>query len=179
MSIAPQRSADRPDRADPDRADPDGDVVDRLSDAVSRLAGTVSGPLRRVSLQADGAAVELEWHSADAPQTAPLPATAPTGRSPEAAEPDEPDEPDVVRSPMVGTFYHAPAPGEAPFVSVGGVVEPDTVIGVVEAMKLMNQITAERAGVVRTVLVPDGKPVEFEQPLLVLDPLPDQDWTAR
>ncbi|HEX2300761.1 MAG TPA: acetyl-CoA carboxylase biotin carboxyl carrier protein, partial [Pseudonocardiaceae bacterium] len=174
VSIAPQRSADHP-----DRADPDGDVVDRLSDAVSRLADTVSGPLRRVSLQADGAAVELEWHHTDPPPAAPAPAAAPAGPPPETAEALEPDEPDVVRSPMVGTFYHAPAPGEPPFVSVGGVVEPDTVIGLVEAMKLMNQITAERAGVVRTVLVPDGRPVEFEQPLLVLDPLPERDGTGR
>lgn len=177
MSIAPQRSADHP-----DRADPDGDVVDRLSDAVSRLAGTVSGPLRRVSLQADGAAVELEWHNTDPPPAAPAAAAAPAGPPPETAgqpEPDEQDEQDVVRSPMVGTFYHAPAPGEPPFVSVGGVVEPDTVIGIVEAMKLMNQITAERTGVVRTMLAPDGRPVEFEQPLLVLDPLPEQDGTGR
>jgi acetyl-CoA carboxylase biotin carboxyl carrier protein len=84
----------------------------------------------------------------------------------------------VVRSPMVGTFYHAPAPGEPPFVSVGGMVEPDTVIGIVEAMKLMNRITADRTGVVQDVLVPDGQPVEFEQPLLVLDP-PSEDWTDR
>jgi acetyl-CoA carboxylase biotin carboxyl carrier protein len=85
----------------------------------------------------------------------------------------------VVRAPMVGTFYHAPAPGEPPFVSVGGTVDADTVIGIVEAMKLMNQITADQSGVVRDVLAPDGRPVEFEQPLLLLDPLPDQDQGDR
>jgi acetyl-CoA carboxylase biotin carboxyl carrier protein len=61
-------------------------------------------------------------------------------------------------------------------VSVGVVVERDTVIGIVEAMKLMNRITADQSGVVRDVLVADGRAVEFEQPLLVLDPVPEHGW---
>ena len=162
----------------PDRPGPNDELVHRLSDAVSRLAGSVAGPLRRVSLQAGGAAVELEWHGIGQEQASPASSSpAVPAETPPADAEDE--EQCVVRSPMVGTFYHAPAPGEPPFVAVGGLVEPDTVVGIVEAMKLMNQITAERAGVVRNVLVPDGKSVEFEQPLLVLDPLPDQDRTAR
>ncbi|MGH4025970.1 MAG: acetyl-CoA carboxylase biotin carboxyl carrier protein [Pseudonocardiaceae bacterium] len=172
-------SPDQDSPGHPDRPGLNDELVHRLSDAVSRLAGNVAGPLRRVSLQAGGAAVELEWHGVGPEQTpspAPPAPSVPAGTPPSDAEDEEQC---VVRSPMVGTFYHAPSPGEPPFVAVGGMVEPDTVVGIVEAMKLMNQITAERAGVVRNVLVPDGKSVEFEQPLLVLDPLPDQDGTAR
>lgn len=176
MSPAPESPA--PDRVeDPERAAAGGDLVRQLSDAVRRLAGDVPGPLRRVSLQAAGAAVELEWDNSARPQ--PGPPTPPYALQAQPPEPAAEQELALVRSPMVGTFYHAPAPGEPPFVSIGGMVEPDTVVGIVEAMKLMNQITAECAGVVRNVLVPDGRPVEFEQPLIMLDPLPDQDWRGR
>jgi acetyl-CoA carboxylase biotin carboxyl carrier protein len=75
-----------------------------------------------------------------------------------------------VVSPMVGTFYRAPEPGASPFVAVGDVVEPDRVIGVVEAMKLMNEVTAGQAGRVLDVLVDDGQPVEFGQALIALAP---------
>lgn len=164
----------------PQRAGSDNELVRQLSEAVSRLAGDVSGPLRRVSLQAGGAAVELEWDNSVQQPLQPVPSAAQAVASEVASESaTEEDGQAVVRSPMVGTFYHAPAPGEPPFVSVGGMVEPDTVIGIVEAMKLMNRITAEAAGVVRNVLVPDGTSVEFEQPLIVLDPLPNQQWAGR
>jgi acetyl-CoA carboxylase biotin carboxyl carrier protein len=71
---------------------------------------------------------------------------------------------------MIGTYYHAPAPGEPPFVQEGDIVELGTQIGILEAMKLMNPIEADRAGRVAKVLVADGTPVEFDQPLLVLHP---------
>ena len=71
---------------------------------------------------------------------------------------------------MVGTFYRAPEPGAAPFVTVGDLVRPGQVVGIVEAMKLMNEVTAERAGRVTEVLVDDGRPVEYDQPLVALDP---------
>lgn len=163
--------------AGPEHAAADVDLVHRLSDAASRLAGHIAGPLRRVSVQAGGAAVELEWDGSGRASVGSLPAPS----LPPAPEPAdaEPGEQLTVRSPMVGTFYYAPAPGEPPFVSIGGTVEPDTVVGIVEAMKLMNHITAEHAGVVRGVLVPDGQPVEFEQPLILLDPVPEPDWRQR
>jgi acetyl-CoA carboxylase biotin carboxyl carrier protein len=88
-----------------------------------------------------------------------------------ADEPDAPDhDADHVTSPVVGTFYRAPEPGAAPFVEVGQAVEEDTVVGIVEAMKLMNKITANRRGIVTTVLVPDATPVEYGQPLLAIAP---------
>ncbi len=71
----------------------------------------------------------------------------------------------VIRSPMVGTFYRSPAPGSPSFVEVGKTVKVGDVICVVEAMKMMNQIEADHAGVIEAILVQDGEPVEFDQPL--------------
>ncbi|MBV8851336.1 MAG: acetyl-CoA carboxylase biotin carboxyl carrier protein [Methylobacteriaceae bacterium] len=75
----------------------------------------------------------------------------------------------TVDAPMVGTFYRAPAPGEAPFVDVGQAVEADTVLCIIEVMKLMNSIAARRKGRVKRILVEDGEPVEFGQALIVLE----------
>ncbi len=73
---------------------------------------------------------------------------------------------ELVESPMVGTFYRAPAPSSPPYVEVGQQVKEGDVIGIVEAMKMMNQIESEFSGVVAAILVEDGKPVEFGQPLV-------------
>ncbi|MEJ2720723.1 MAG: acetyl-CoA carboxylase biotin carboxyl carrier protein [bacterium] len=73
-------------------------------------------------------------------------------------------------SPMVGTFYRAPAPDAAPFVDVGQDVEVGQTVCIVEAMKLMNEIGAEFRGIIRKVLVENGQPVEFGQPLFLLEP---------
>ena len=74
----------------------------------------------------------------------------------------------AVKSPMVGTFYRASSPGAQPFASVGQKVKVGDVICIVEAMKMMNQIEADRAGVVEAVLLEDGQPVEFDQPLVII-----------
>ena len=76
----------------------------------------------------------------------------------------------LVRAPMVGTFYRAPAPGAEPFVEVGKHVEPDTTVCIIEVMKLMNSIPAACAGVVTHVLVDNAEPVEYGQPLIAIDP---------
>jgi acetyl-CoA carboxylase biotin carboxyl carrier protein len=75
----------------------------------------------------------------------------------------------LVKSPMVGTFYRAPEPGAHPFVEVGARVTAESIVGIVEVMKLMNSIPAGQAGVVTHVLVNDGEPVEYGQVLLVID----------
>ena len=88
------------------------------------------------------------------------------------------DRPDVrvtanlitVESPMVGTFYRAPAPGADPYVRDGDKVEKGTVLCIIEAMKLMNEIEAEVSGKVHSILVENGHPVEYGQPLFLLDP---------
>jgi acetyl-CoA carboxylase biotin carboxyl carrier protein len=78
----------------------------------------------------------------------------------------------VIRAPMVGTFYRAPEPGAPPFVKIGQVVEPDTIVCIIEVMKLMNSIRAGARGVVAQVLVDDSATVETSAPLIVLDPEP-------
>jgi acetyl-CoA carboxylase biotin carboxyl carrier protein len=74
----------------------------------------------------------------------------------------------VVKSPMVGTFYRAPSPSAPPFVEIGKHVKSGDVICVVEAMKMMNQIEADHDGVVDSILIEDGEPVEFDQPLITI-----------
>lgn len=74
----------------------------------------------------------------------------------------------IIKSPMVGTFYSAPSPGSPAFVEVGQHVKPGDVICIVEAMKMMNQIEADKAGVVEAILTEDGEPVEFDQPLVTI-----------
>lgn len=80
---------------------------------------------------------------------------------PKGSENDSQTNGTFVKSPMVGTFYTSPSPEDAPFVKVGDKIEKDTVVGIVEAMKVMNEIKAGVAGVVAEVLVPTGQPVEF------------------
>lgn len=77
----------------------------------------------------------------------------------------------AVKAPMVGTFYRAPSPGAKPFVEVGTAVEPDTVVGIIEVMKLMNSLSAGVAGTVKQILVEDSKPVGFGQVLVLIDPV--------
>jgi acetyl-CoA carboxylase biotin carboxyl carrier protein len=76
----------------------------------------------------------------------------------------------LVRAPMVGTFYRSPAPGAPPFVEPGSRVAADTMVCIIEVMKLMNSIDAGVAGVVTHVLVDDAEPVEYGQPLIAIDP---------
>ncbi|WP_319773698.1 acetyl-CoA carboxylase biotin carboxyl carrier protein [Breoghania sp.] len=109
--------------------------------------------------------------SVQAPVSAPAPALAaapaPAGES--AAPVDPANRPGVVPSPMVGTAYHSPEPGARPFVDVGQTVRAGQTVMIVEAMKTMNQIAAPKAGTVKEILVEDGQPVEFGEPLLIIE----------
>jgi acetyl-CoA carboxylase biotin carboxyl carrier protein len=91
-------------------------------------------------------------------------------RAPPAASAEWPEGLVVIRSPMVGTFYRAPQPGAQPFVEVGQAVKPDSVVGIVEVMKLMNSITADVHGTVEQILVGDASQVEAGQPIIVIRP---------
>ncbi|MDF1782052.1 MAG: acetyl-CoA carboxylase biotin carboxyl carrier protein [Alcanivoracaceae bacterium] len=103
---------------------------------------------------------------AAAPATyAHAPAPAPAAAPAETASAPEPSG-HLVRSPMVGTFYRAAAPGSNSFVEVGQKVQAGEVLCIVEAMKMMNQIEADKSGVVEAILVENGEPVEFDQPLI-------------
>ncbi len=75
----------------------------------------------------------------------------------------------IVESPMVGTFYRAPSPGEKPFVEIGQSVSKGDTLCIIEAMKIMNQIEAETSGTIRAIVVEEGQPVEYGEPLIVID----------
>ena len=75
-----------------------------------------------------------------------------------------------IKSPMIGTFYRAPSPESAPYVEIGTEVNPDTVVCIIEAMKVMNEIKAESRGVITQILVENAKPVEFGQPMFKVRP---------
>ena len=98
------------------------------------------------------------------------PAVTPAAPAPVTPVPETVTEGLEVKSPMIGTFYRRPSPDSDPFVEVGTVVEPDTVVCIIEAMKVMNEIKAEVKGVIAEVLVEDGKPVEYGQAVVRIEP---------
>jgi len=105
------------------------------------------------------------------PAPAPSPAPAAGSASDTSSEEEAADEGLLmVESPMVGTFYSAAAPGEDPFVKPGDIVAADTTVCIVEAMKIMNEVAAKVSGKVERVLVENGDPVEFGQPLFAVRP---------
>jgi len=95
-------------------------------------------------------------------------APAPTAQTPSPA-PAQETLPSI-NSPMVGTFYASPAPDAPPYLAVGAVVNPETVVCIIEAMKVMNEIKAEMSGTITEILVESGKPVEFGKPLFRIKP---------
>ncbi len=102
---------------------------------------------------------------------APAPPALIAGSAPTAAAPPAAAAEGEIKSPMIGTFYRAPSPESAEYVEVGSEVNPDTVVCIIEAMKVMNEIKAEVRGVVTQVLVESAKPVEFGQPLFKFRPI--------
>ncbi|TCJ98295.1 biotin carboxyl carrier protein [Volucribacter psittacicida] len=101
-----------------------------------------------------------------APAVAATPATVVADNTPVAS--DELSG-HIIRSPMVGTFYRSPSPEAAPFVEVGQSVKVGDALCIVEAMKMMNRIEADKAGVVKAILINDGTPVEFDEPLIIIE----------
>lgn len=114
-----------------------------------------------------GGGVAPVLHHAPAPVAAP--AAAPAAVAAPAAAPAAPAaDPNAVKSPMVGTAYMAPEPGAANFISVGQAVKEGDTLLIIEAMKVMNPITAPKGGTVTAILVDNAQPVEFDQPLVVI-----------
>ena len=107
---------------------------------------------------------------AAAPAAHAAPAQAPAG-APAAESADEETMPSghIVTSPMVGTFYSAPSPGAKPFVNVGDTVAEGDTVCIVEAMKILNQIEADASGTVKAILVDNAQPVEYGQPLMIIE----------
>ncbi|MFL6729357.1 MAG: acetyl-CoA carboxylase biotin carboxyl carrier protein [Sphingomicrobium sp.] len=114
----------------------------------------------RVARQAAAGSAPIVAAPAQAPPSAPQAATAPI--------PSEEISGETVKSPMVGTAFLSPEPGGKPFAEVGDMVKTGDTLLIVEAMKVMNPITAPSSGVVKKIMVSDGQPVEFDQPLVVI-----------
>ncbi len=134
-------------------------------DGISQGPSVVAAPMPAAAPMADPVAA--------ATATAPPPAAAPQPAAPAAAAaPDPADDASLVlvRSPIVGTFYRKPSPDKPSFVEVGDHVKPGQALCIVEAMKLMNEIESEVSGEIAQVLVEDGQPVEFDEPLFAVRP---------
>ena len=125
---------------------------------ISRAAPAASFP---VMLQAYAAPMMQQ----PAQSNAAAPATVPSMEAPAAAEISG----HIVRSPMVGTFYRTPSPDAKAFIEVGQKVNVGDTLCIVEAMKMMNQIEADKSGTVKAILVESGQPVEFDEPLVVIE----------
>lgn len=137
--------------------------------------------LRKAGAESAAPVMHVPVHAV-APVAVPVPPAPPVPAGAPAAPPQPPTglmppppapaarPGSLVRSPMVGTFYRAPSPTSPPFVSAGDVVKEGQTLCLIEAMKLMNEIKAEKGGTVLKILVENGQPVEFDQPLFELDP---------
>jgi acetyl-CoA carboxylase biotin carboxyl carrier protein len=142
-------------------------VWEEARDLVKRLEGST---VRRFSVQAGETKIEIERSASGVAISAP--AAAPAAGAPAAAEAEAAEDGrHPIVAPLVGTFYRAPQPGAKPFVEEGDVVDEGQTVAIVEAMKLMNQVKADQGGKVAQILCSDGDWVEFEQPLMFLEPL--------
>jgi acetyl-CoA carboxylase biotin carboxyl carrier protein len=135
-------------------------------DEIEIKEGEESVRISRNSAQSIAAAAAAAAPPVYAAPPAPAPAPAPAAPAPVAAEVAAPAASGhVIKSPMVGTFYNSPSPTSASFVEIGQSVKVGDVVCIVEAMKMMNQIEADKAGTIEAILVENGEPVEFDQPL--------------
>jgi acetyl-CoA carboxylase biotin carboxyl carrier protein len=144
----------------------DHDVIRELAKLLDETG------LTEIEFERDGVSIRVARYAsapagrARSAETAAIPPLAVTS-APASIDPAQ--HPGVVASPMVGTAYLAPAPGDRPFVEVGGTVKAGDPVMIIEAMKTMNQIPAPRAGTVIQILVEDGQPVEYGEPLMIIE----------
>ena len=142
-----------------------GDLRIRLKKAVAQPS---AAPVRALPATSDVAARgTLARGEASATESAPMAASEPSTPAPATSPADDVH---VIKSPIVGTFYAAPNPEAAPFVKVGDTVEAGQTVCIIEAMKLMNEIEADVSGEVARILVENGQPVEYGEPLFALRP---------
>ncbi len=148
----------------------DRDLIRELTELLDETG------LTEIEIEQDGKRVRVARNVAGPAAVAAAPAVTPLAGQPLAqmadAGPmplDVAKHPGVVTSPMVGTAYSAPEPGARPFIEIGSKVKAGDTLLIVEAMKTMNQIPAPRAGTVTQILFEDGQPVEFGEPLLIIE----------
>jgi acetyl-CoA carboxylase biotin carboxyl carrier protein len=161
-----------------------GDAQPLLTDDIRELLRLVSqSDIAELEIERGGAKVHIKRAIAQPPMLtagpgAAVAATAPVGYQPVVIAPAAATQVEseaaptgiTVTAPMVGTYYAAPAPKEPPYVQVGDEVRPGDVLGIIEAMKIMNEIECEVQGRVAAILVEGGQAVEYGQPLMVIEP---------
>ncbi len=137
------------------------------------LKSLEASSVEELEIETEGLKLRVKFKRGEAPATAveKVPATTNVEvvKEPEAEEKPE-ENYFIVESPMVGTFYRAPAPGAEPFVKEGDYVEKGQTLCIIEALKVMNEIESEVSGIVRKILVENGQPVEYGQPLFYIEP---------
>ena len=144
----------------------DHDVIRELAKLLDETG------LTEIEFERDGVSIRVARNfgaSAARIRPADLPDGVPAATAPAAAPIDPTQHPGVVVSPMVGTAYLGPAPGARPFIEVGSQVKTGDPLIIIEAMKTMNQIPAPRSGTVIQILVEDGRPVEYGEPLMIIE----------
>lgn len=143
----------------------DHDVIRQLAKLLEETG------LTEIAIEQDGVSLRVARNvTAAAPRHRPVEPAAPSASASAVAAPIDPAQhPGLVASPMVGTAYLGPAPAARPFVEVGSQVKAGETLLIIEAMKTMNQIPAPRAGTVIQILIEDGQPVEYGQPLLIIE----------
>ena len=146
-------------------------LIDLVSESnISELEITeAEGKVRIVKAGAEAAPVQyVQALAAPGPIAAPAPAAPAAAPAAQVAAPAQPTG-HVVKSPMVGTFYRASSPGAAPFVEVGAQVKEGDTICIVEAMKILNEIEADKSGTITQILGENGQAVEYGQPLFIIE----------
>jgi len=149
-------------------------LLDLISETELNEVSIEEGDFKlKVKKQSDSPApqaapMQFQMPAQQAPAQQAQPAAAPTQPAASEAKEESQPEGDTVKSPIVGTFYEAPSPDSDPFVKVGDTIQKGETLCIVEAMKIMNEIEAEFSGTIQKILVEDGQPVEYDQPLFII-----------
>jgi acetyl-CoA carboxylase biotin carboxyl carrier protein len=153
------------DRGGQDSGVPDSPSSDEIAGLVRSLAGMMDGGISELDVTFGVVSIRLRGSTSTAPRAAVEVSPDPTADEIAIAAGESEH---VITAPMIGTFYASPSPGEPLFVQVGDAIEAGQVVGVIEAMKIMNEIIADRSGVVTAVMVGNAQPVEYGSPLIRL-----------
>ena len=176
--------------SDPDMTsgNPDSELIRSVwAEARSLMSRLEGSSVQRLAVAAGGTSIEIERDPSAAPAPAAPPLEFPSARRASgfiptvgsgalgAARDDAaPEGRQSITAPLVGTFYRAASPGAEPFVEVGDIIDAGQVVGIVEAMKLMNEVQATSGGKVVRIVAENGQPVEYEQELMQIEPADDE-----
>lgn len=155
--------------SDDKKQTPDGDLLHAMTDEVRDLIKRLEGStVQRLSVQAGDYKIEIERGAPTVVVAGEMAAVTPLAAAGDGATEDRGHP---IMSPLVGTFYRSSKPGSPPFAEEGDVVDSGQTVGIVEAMKIMNEVKADRGGKVGEIVAKDGEWVEFQQVLMYLEPI--------